>query len=118
VAQKRQAEIFAKAAITSAAIQLQSLFPPDNLFVSCSERTLYSRPRQPSFIEPMQVVPVAELPDGGAWGCAAKLDGYRCLAAKRGVASSSGHATGMDLPVRALGLEACTNYFRFIRVVP
>ena len=32
----------------------------------------------------MQVVPVAELPDGGAWSYEAKLDGYRCLAAKRG----------------------------------
>jgi ATP-dependent DNA ligase len=39
---------------------------------------------QPVFIEPMQVVPVAELPDGGAWSYGAKLDGYRCLAAKRG----------------------------------
>ena len=39
---------------------------------------------QPVFIEPMQVVPVAELPDGGAWSYEAKLDGYRCLAAKRG----------------------------------
>jgi bifunctional non-homologous end joining protein LigD len=39
---------------------------------------------QPIFIEPMQVVPVAELPDGGAWSYEAKLDGYRCLAAKRG----------------------------------
>jgi ATP-dependent DNA ligase len=39
---------------------------------------------QPSFIEPMQVVPVAGLSDGGAWSYEAKLDGYRCLAAKRG----------------------------------
>jgi bifunctional non-homologous end joining protein LigD len=32
-----------------------------------------------------QVVPVAELPDDGAWSYyEAKLDGYRCLAAKRG----------------------------------
>jgi ATP-dependent DNA ligase len=44
----------------------------------------YRKPNQPVFIEPMQVVPVAELPDGGAWGYEAKLDGYRCLAAKRG----------------------------------
>jgi len=36
---------------------------------------------QPVLIEPMQVVPVAELPDGGAWSYEAKLDGYRCLAA-------------------------------------
>ena len=39
---------------------------------------------QPVFIEPMQAVSVAELPDGGAWSYEAKLDGYRCLAAKRG----------------------------------
>jgi ATP-dependent DNA ligase len=39
---------------------------------------------QPVFIEPMQLVPVAELPDGGAWGYEAKLDAYRGLAAKRG----------------------------------
>lgn len=39
---------------------------------------------QPVFIEPMQVVPVAELPDGAAWSYEANLDGYRCLAAKRG----------------------------------
>ena len=38
---------------------------------------------QPAFIEPMQVVPVRELPDGGKWTYEAKLDGYRCLAAKR-----------------------------------
>ncbi len=39
---------------------------------------------QPVFIEPMQVVPVAELPDGAAWSYEANLDGYRCFAAKRG----------------------------------
>jgi len=38
---------------------------------------------QPCFVEPMQIAPVRELPDGGAWTYEAKLDGYRCLAAKR-----------------------------------
>ena len=38
---------------------------------------------QPVFIEPMQVAAVRELPDGGLWTYEAKLDGYRCLAAKR-----------------------------------
>jgi DNA ligase D-like protein (predicted ligase) len=38
---------------------------------------------QPSFIEPMYAEAVRELPDGGAWTYEAKLDGYRCLAAKR-----------------------------------
>ena len=40
-------------------------------------------PIQPSFIEPMQVVPVRKLPDGGNWTYEAKLDGYRCLVARR-----------------------------------
>jgi len=39
---------------------------------------------QPWFIEPMQVSAVRELPDGGFWTYEAKLDGYRCLAVKRG----------------------------------
>ena len=39
---------------------------------------------QPVFIEPMYAEAVHELPDGGAWTYEAKLDGYRCLAAKRG----------------------------------
>ena len=30
---------------------------------------------QPCFIEPMQVAPVRELADGGAWTYEAKLDG-------------------------------------------
>ena len=32
----------------------------------------------------MQVSAVRELPDGGFWTYEAKLDGYRCLAVKRG----------------------------------
>jgi ATP-dependent DNA ligase len=35
------------------------------------------------FIEPMYAQSVRELPDGGLWTYEAKLDGYRCLAAKR-----------------------------------
>jgi bifunctional non-homologous end joining protein LigD len=38
---------------------------------------------QPCFIEPMYAEAVRELPDGGLWSYEAKLDGYRCLAAKR-----------------------------------
>jgi bifunctional non-homologous end joining protein LigD len=38
---------------------------------------------QPAFIEPMQVQPVRELPDGGNFTYEAKLDGYRCLVARR-----------------------------------
>jgi DNA ligase D-like protein (predicted ligase) len=37
----------------------------------------------PRFIEPMYATAVGQLPDGGAWTYEAKLDGYRCLAAKR-----------------------------------
>jgi ATP-dependent DNA ligase len=36
------------------------------------------------FIEPMYAEAVRELPNGGLWSYEAKLDGYRCLAAKRG----------------------------------
>jgi len=36
-----------------------------------------------SFIEPMQVLPVRQLPDDGNWTYEAKLDGYRCLVARR-----------------------------------
>ena len=38
---------------------------------------------QPRFIEPMYAEAVGDLPDGGLWTYEAKLDGYRCLAAKR-----------------------------------
>ena len=37
---------------------------------------------QPNFIDPMLASPVGELPSGAAWSYEAKLDGYRCLAAK------------------------------------
>ena len=41
-------------------------------------------PDRPSFIEPMYAEAVRELPDGSLWTYEAKLDGYRCLAVKRG----------------------------------
>src|SRR5687768_4075681 len=37
----------------------------------------------PAFIEPMYAEAVRELPDGTLWTYEAKLDGYRCLAARR-----------------------------------
>jgi bifunctional non-homologous end joining protein LigD len=37
----------------------------------------------PSFIEPMQALPVEELPEGD-WLYEVKLDGYRALALKEG----------------------------------
>jgi ATP-dependent DNA ligase len=39
---------------------------------------------EPVFIEPMQGKPVAALPAGEKWVFELKLDGYRCIAAKRG----------------------------------
>ena len=50
---------------------------------------------QLSFIEPMQVSQVRELPDGGFWTYDAKLDGYRCLAVKRGSGVVLGHGAGL-----------------------
>jgi ATP-dependent DNA ligase len=39
---------------------------------------------QTTFIEPMQCKPVAALPAGEKWAFELKLDGYRCIAVKRG----------------------------------
>jgi ATP-dependent DNA ligase len=36
------------------------------------------------FIEPMYAEAIADLPAGAIWSYEAKLDGYRCLAAKQG----------------------------------
>src|SRR5687768_5269971 len=64
--------------------QLRRRFAPVNLICSDATKELSTAARiQPSFIEPMQVSPVRELPDGGKWTYEAKLDGYRCLLAKR-----------------------------------
>jgi bifunctional non-homologous end joining protein LigD len=63
---------------------LRHRFLPVNLICSMLTKELSASERvQPTFIEPMQVAPVRDLPDGGAWSYEAKLDGYRCLAAKR-----------------------------------
>ena len=39
---------------------------------------------EPAFIEPMQRKPVRALPVGEKWTFEIKLDGYRCIAVKRG----------------------------------
>jgi ATP dependent DNA ligase domain/Mannosylglycerate hydrolase MGH1-like glycoside hydrolase domain len=39
---------------------------------------------EPAFIEPMQCKPVTGLPAGEKWTFEIKLDGYRCIAVKRG----------------------------------
>lgn len=60
-------------------------FHPLTIFCSHATKEISPADRvQPGFIEPMQVAPVRELPDGGNWTYEAKLDGYRCLAAGRG----------------------------------
>jgi ATP-dependent DNA ligase len=51
---------------------------------SYDDAELHSLPGvKPCFIEAMSAEAVRELPDGGLWTYEAKLDGYRCLAAKR-----------------------------------
>jgi hypothetical protein len=50
-----------------------------------------------TFIDPMQVVAVRELPDGGKWTYEIKFDGYRCLAAKRTTVLFFGPVAVMDL---------------------
>jgi bifunctional non-homologous end joining protein LigD len=47
------------------------------------DQTIQKR-TEPAFIKPMQCKPVAELPAGEKWNFEIKLDGYRCIAAKRG----------------------------------
>ena len=49
-----------------------------------------------SFIEPMYAQAVSELPSGDLWTYEAKLDGYRCLAAKDCNELCSGRAGAMD----------------------
>lgn len=56
------------------------------------------RPQALSFIEPMQVLPVRELPDDGNWTYEAKLDGYRCLVARRKGGPVSGRGAAQFLP--------------------
>jgi len=55
---------------------------PLKLFVMLTKEVATALPLKPAFIEPMLASPVRELPDGAAWSYEAKLDGYRCLAAK------------------------------------
>ena len=43
-----------------------------------------SKRTEPAFIEPMQCKPVTALPAGEKWTFEIKLDGYRCIAVKRG----------------------------------
>jgi bifunctional non-homologous end joining protein LigD len=48
-----------------------------------TDQTIQKR-TEPAFIEPMQCKPVSALPTGGNWTFEIKLDGYRCIAVKRG----------------------------------
>jgi ATP-dependent DNA ligase len=69
---------------------------------------------QPAFIEPMQVAPV-RLSDSGKWSYEAKLDGYRCLAARRsnGVVLWSRRGNGFTARFPAIA-RACEK-LRWIR---
>src|SRR5687767_10902644 len=63
---------------------LQPRLRPANLFVPMLTKELSPAERiPPAFIEPMYAEAVRELPDGTLWTYEAKLDGYRCLAARR-----------------------------------
>ena len=65
---------------------------------------------QLAFIEPMQVAPVRELPDGGNWTYEVKFDGYRCLAAKRsGGVLVSARFTGEAAPTVGTQLDEWRN---------
>ena len=48
-----------------------------------AKQLIAGRRVQPHFIKPMQVAAVRKLPADGLWFYEAKLDGYRCLVAKR-----------------------------------
>src|SRR5262249_51517574 len=47
---------------------------------------LHSLPVRASFVEPMECLTVARLPEGSQWLWEIKLDGYRALAVKSGSA--------------------------------
>ena len=51
---------------------------------SVAVRRSARRRTEPTFIEPMQAKPVAELPPGEQWTFEIKFDGYRCIAVKQG----------------------------------
>ena len=64
-------------------MMLRHAFPPVNLICShAHESSLYPPGSPAGLLEPMQVA-LRGLPDGGKWTYEAKLDGYRCLAARR-----------------------------------
>ena len=66
---------------------------------------------QQRFIEPTYAEAARELPDGDAWTYEAKLDGYRCLAAKRGgravLWSRRGNGFTDRFPEIARACESC-----------
>jgi ATP-dependent DNA ligase len=53
-----------------------------------------ARSTDAAFIEPMECLAVARLPDGPNWVWEVKLDGYRAIAVKKDAKSACGRATG------------------------
>ena len=78
-------------------------------FVAMLAKKLTTTPFQPRFIEPMYAEAVRDLPSGALWTYEAKLDGYRCLAAKttNGVElwSRRGNSFKSRFPAIARGCE-------------
>ena len=65
---------------------------------------------RPSFIEPMYAQAVTKLPEGNLWSYEAKLDGYRCLAAKYSGGVTLWSRRGNGFTTRFPGIaRACGN---------
>jgi bifunctional non-homologous end joining protein LigD len=52
------------------------------------------------FIDPMECLPVEQIPEGDPWTCELKLDGYRLLAVKTGGKVTLYSRRGTDLSKR------------------
>jgi bifunctional non-homologous end joining protein LigD len=66
---------------------------------------------RPSFIEPMYAQAVSELPPPDLWSYEAKLDGYRCLAAKHSGSVTLWSRRGNDFTTRFHDIaRACAKF--------
>jgi hypothetical protein len=73
---------------------------------------------QPRFIEPMYAEAVRELPDSGLWSYEPKLDGYRCLAAKRNGGVVLWSRRGNGFVATTVGWMTGTGLFGFMQQNP